>query len=199
MPFSVARFSKRRRGRVGSVVVVADTFTRADSAVSLGSTETGSAGVLAWTSHTATAVWGISTNRAYCPTSTASGANATVNAAVADCSVSLTLAVFENGQGNLLFRYVDESNFLFVAPVTAGFDLYRVSGGAFTVIGTNATAPASGDVVKATFSGSAITIYVNDVSRITATESAHSTATRHGMRAGAAPTTMRVDNFLVTT
>lgn len=188
-----------RRHRGGLSVIAADTFTRANSAVTLGSAETGGA----WTAHVGT--WGISTNKAYCPTPDGVATQvATLAAGVPNATVTCTFTGTGIGTGTampwLVFRFVDTSNYLLVAAQTATtIEIFKKVANVFTQIGTAAHVWASGQRVSVTFNGSAISTTVDGVPRATASDAALSTATRHGI--GGTTTldaSVRFDDFLIT-
>lgn len=73
--------------------------------------------------------------------------------------------------------------------------LFSVVGGSFTSIGTYAAAAIAGDVVKIQAIGTSIKVFINDVERISATNSAVTTGTTVGIRADA-NSLFRFDNFV---
>ena len=192
MPFSVARFSKRRRGRVGSVVVVTDTFTRADSAVSLGTSDSGHA----WTAHAST--WGIVSNTAYNPGAAGSLYHAaSVDAGIADGVIQVTFSTTAVGMG-ICARVTDDNNFLHLEFGGASdLTLYKRVAGAFTSLGTFGVTGANGDVLKLECRGSTLNAYLNGVLRITASDAFNSSATRWGLSGNTL--TPRWDNLTVST
>lgn len=182
----VAALQRRRhRGNASAAqtTVVTDTFTRANSNVSLGTADSGQSWVAAL------GTWGISTNRGALITADGGGINlAHIDStkANATCQVTFTGAAAA-GQSWLIFRFVDTSNYLLVsAQDSATVKLFSVVAGSFAELGTAAQAWADGDIVAATFSGTSITVSVNAVSKITASSSVNTSATKHGIGTGGA-------------
>lgn len=184
---------------LGRRTIALDAFTRADSAVSLGTADIGGA----WTANVGT--WGISSNKAYCPTPDGVATQvATLSTGVPNATVSATFTGTGIGTGTampwLIFRFVDTSNYLLVSAQSATtIEIFKKIAGSFTQIGTAAHVWASGQRVMVTFNGSSIVTFVDGVQRATASDSALSTATRHGI--GGTTTldaSVRFDDFLVT-
>lgn len=185
-------FTVRRGASV--LTVVSDTFTRADSAATLGSAETGQA----WTANAGT--WGISSNKGY--VATAGGANdiATVNAGVADCSVQVTITAGAiTGQGVIL-RLTDVNNYVYCfasdsTHLVIGTDVAS----SFNTLANQAYSWSSGDTLKVVLSGQSVSAYVNGALITSTTTSVNQSATKHGLLStAAAAATSRWDNFLVT-
>lgn len=159
-----------------------DTFTRADSATSLGSPSDGGS---AWVALSGT--WGISSNTAY---SASSGSQeiAYLESSEANVIVEATITSIFGREGALSFRVVDGSNYCILwVNGTSGFRLYDNVAGSFTQRGSsNTTVPTAGDVVKVEANGTSVTAYLNG-SALTGltgvTMTAHQTATKHGLRA----------------
>jgi hypothetical protein len=111
-----------------TTVYAADTFTRADSAASLGTSSGGGA----WTAQLGT--WGIATNKGYCPTP-AGGAGAfnvaTLPAATSD-GVLTANVTFPVGatvvEAGLLLRYQDINNFVMLYLKVGVTHMYVRSG-----------------------------------------------------------------------
>jgi len=156
-----------------------DTFDRADSSSSIGSPSDGG---VAWVIQ-GTATWGIGTNMARM----VSGSGEqwiTRDASASDGDVYFTT---QNApaDGGLCARVTDQNNGLLVVvnDVSNNLKLYKLVSGTYTQLGsTYSGAVANADVIKLTMSGSSLTVYQNGVSRITATDSAFSTNTKHGLR-----------------
>lgn len=172
-----------------------DNFNRADSASSLG---TPSDGGSAWVPNSG--AWGISGNAGYNPGSTAQG-TAILEASISDADVQVTLSTIgATSDSGICCRSSDDSNNIVTAAnvVSTFYKAFKRVAGSFTQLGSTYTAtPVSGDVVRCNANGSNLTIYVNAVSRITATDSFNSTATKHGLRANADILT-RFDTFSIT-
>lgn len=182
--------------RSGSGIIVSDTFTRADSAASLGTSDSGHA----WTAHRGT--WGIQTNRGYLATSSGSNDCASVNASVANATVScVVVAIGAGGSSDwrLVANVTDADNyFVLVAGVGSNYTLYRVQAGGFTSIGTVAVVPAANDIASIQRQGSTITARVNGTSSGAITDTFNQSATRFGLASGGSVSAARYDSFLVT-
>ena len=116
--------------------VAEDTFTRADSALTLGSAETGQA----WTPVSGT--WGISSNRAYNVSDT-SGQIATIPGGAADGIVDCTLRGDMTGAAysipQVIARYNDANNFLYAQLYNGNAALVKVDGGALSSLASAVT------------------------------------------------------------
>jgi hypothetical protein len=178
------------------VTTITDTFNRADSGTTLGTTSDGTA---TWTTDGAT--WGISSNAAFNASATSAG-KAWIDTSNADGSVQVTITVIDPGSsGNvytgLVFRWTDANNYWVVktrSGTTQG-TLQSVVGG--TRNGITTFALVAGDVVTAVLAGSSITIKVNGSTVATTTDSFNATATKHGLFADTS--TGRLDNWSYTT
>lgn len=180
-------------------VVVADDFNRADSS-SLGSTSVGSA---PWS--VLTGAWGISSNTASPGATTLS--LAVVQTGVADCTVQMTVNRADTATPpffGLCFRAVDvNNNWVLESGASSGTaKLYKkVAGGAYSVAAQSASPIKflTNDIVQVVLSGTSITVKRNGATIITVTDSALSTATRHGLYASGSPSLpTRIDDFSVT-
>lgn len=172
--------------------VVTDSFDRADSAVSLGTSDSDHA----WTAHSGT--WGISSNAGY-RAADAGGNNdcATVDSAVDDCTVVVTASVVAD-EWRMCARLTDFNNTLVVQCAAGTWTLYRKEGGVFNSIGSWAGTQTNGDIGQLRLSGASVVFVHNGTDRITATEAFNATATRHGLAAGNGGLTGRWEDFSVT-
>ncbi len=154
----------------GTTTYAADTFTRADSALTLGTSSGGGA----WTAQLGT--WGISTNQAYCPVP-AGGAGAfnvaTLPAATSDgvfaatCIVPAGATVFEGG---FLVRFQDLNNFVYLDLSGGGggtSQLFVRVAGVFTALSVQAAniavAPGATLPVQINARGGVVTASVGHV------------------------------------
>lgn len=171
------------------MTTITDTFTRADSAVSLGNADTGQA----WTNERGT--WGISGNAMYNPVSGAPGA-CTIDLGSTDGYVQATLtATGASTEFGFWFRWTDFNNTYFVDAVPGGkYQFFKRVAGAQTTLATGTHNCALNDVTRVSFVGTSIRVTVNGVSDITVTDSAISAGTRVGIRNGA-QVASRYDNF----
>jgi len=174
--------------------VVSDTFTRADTTSGLGTADTGQA----WDEITGTG--GITSDQAYYPSGTAL---AVIDSAKADAAIQCTWISPQLGtdRPRLIFRLTDGNNYWFIDPVNANtLQLWKVAGGGFTQVGSDAThAWSSGDVVQVSVSGDSISVYINDSLAIgPVTDSFNDIATQHGIGIAVNGASLRFDNFSVT-
>lgn len=170
-----------------------DNFNRADSAVSPGTPSDGLGGY----SGASFGTWGISGNAAYCATSTFHGV-LFMETSLADVTVQATLTVAGSDSG-ICGRVVDTSNYIVAAAnSTTGIKLFKRVSGTFTQLGSTYVTPlANNDVLALRMDGSDLTVFVNGVSIITATDAAFSTATMHGLRANN-DTAVRFEDLSIT-
>lgn len=167
---------------LGALRFVFDRFNRADSAVSLGSAETGQS----WVVNAGT--WGISSSQAYLVAATAQ-ATAVVNSGKSDASVEVTLV--GTGDAGLCWRSSDDNNNYVWSTIAA----YKRVAGIYTQL-ASFSASASGDVLKVVLAGDVHTIYRNGLQIGQFTDAFNNTATSHGLRSNS-DTTVRFDDFAV--
>lgn len=178
-------------------VLVSDSFNRANNSTSLGNADTGQA----WQT-TPGSIYGISNNQAY-PISDTSGqvSFAYVDSGASDGTITLTLAAISNYQNYLVFRIVDNKNYLFVRyqKGSGNLQLYKTVNNAQTQLGTKSIGTlAIGSTISVTVSGSSITVSTNGTQQITTTDNTFSTSTLHGFGdVMSADLTVRYDNFEV--
>jgi hypothetical protein len=172
-------------------VVVNDTFDRANSAVSLGTADTGQA----WTAHVGT--WGISSNQGYLAT-TGGGSRdvAALDALAANAAALVTLATVGSGTLGVNARLTDSLNYLITVFHSGSLFIQKVDAGATTTLSSKVLATANGDVLKLTASGNALVSYVNDVEQLNASDAFNNTATSYGL-ISYADTAARFNNFQV--
>lgn len=163
----------------------ADSFARADSAVTLGAP---------WTVLTAGAVFGIASNLAYTP-SAVSQAVAVVAEPVALNQVAQ--AVFSVcGDSGLVLRAQDDNNYLLAAINTAAtISIFQRVGGTFTQLNTASVFPVDGDTIRAFVIGTTMTVQRNGVTAVSATVPASTPLARaSGIRISSS-TTARLSSF----
>jgi hypothetical protein len=163
-------------------ILRSDSLTRADSNTTINPPSDGGS---SWVLDNGTEVWGIDANQGY--TVLQSGAQDVIvlQAGVADVTVQVTISVVGGLiDAGLVAREADNNNYLlFIYSHGTGLLMYKNVAGVFTQLGSTAVYSISpGDILKFTVSGSSLTGYVNGVSKVTATDSAGSTNTRHGLR-----------------
>lgn len=154
-----------------------DTFTRANSATTMGSTSTGA---LAWTAQSGT--WGITSNDAYDAAPTAStNHSVVVSDTHADGTISVTIGSIgtNGGSPGIIFRATDDSNYLMFS---GGGTVYTRIAGTFTSLGGSGQSLVNGDVLTVTLNGSSITARINGSVIWSGTSTFNQTATKHGLR-----------------
>ena len=171
---------------------VKDTFTRADSALTLGNAETGQA----WSALGGT--WGISSNQAYA-VNDGNDFYAVAESGLPDPIVEVTYAVVADTQ-RLVFRASDVNNLWIISNQSGAWKLLKRVTGAYTQVSTDYTAAsANGDIVRVILRGATISVYINGTLRIgPVADSFNPTATHHGIgHAVMGGTAARWDNFRV--
>lgn len=183
-----------RRNKLGAPApsgpAVSDDFSEADgTSLSGKATDTGQS----WVQTSGT--WTVQTQKAKC-VAVAANQIVQVESGLADCTVSATIVWGEQYPG-LTFRFVDASNFwlcLFNSSNTA-IQLSKFVAGAQTVVATAAC--TASPLMKVELSGSTIKAYIDGALLTTVTDSAHQTATKHGLFAYGTGTSTW-DDFSVT-
>lgn len=166
-----------------------DDFNRADNSSSLGSPSDGGG------AYTVVNTLGINSNQAYVA-SPVGKAIAVLEASAADVDVQLTVATV-NSQF-VVARYTDSDNYVVAVCNNFNVEIGKIEAGAYTNLsGTLVLAVSAGDVFKLECNGSALELFVNGVSKRTATSSFNSTATKHGFLIDNNSTT-RIDDLSVT-
>lgn len=179
----------------GTVIGLSDTFNRADSASSLGSTDGfASADPAAWTA--ASGTWGINGNQAYCPSNTSFG-TAWVSSGLSDNITTVTIGNYGDNNHGFMPRYVDNNNYLLILLASYGVYISSYTSGSLThhVVAGSAT---TGDTFAARCVGSTIEVFKNGSSTafLTSTVTEHQTATKQGLFNNGTGT--KWENFLVT-
>lgn len=182
-----------------------DTFTRADSALTLGDTQGGTIKTYAYPG---ACVMGIDTNAAYKISSgTQTAATAAVDMGVTTCDVQATLKVVPSSGdvGGIMIRSTDGDNlYAFVADMS-GFgasDQYafiKVVAGSPTAIGTCPTVPTANHVLKVTVSGNSFTATVDGAACVTGASDTDLSGTKFGLMVaggGARFTNLKIENCL---
>ncbi len=171
-----------------------DTFTRADNASSLGSSEHGAASE-AWNARVGT--WGISSNKAYTSVSTA---NALATLSGYANGVTQADVTFATGiTCGVVFRLQDTNNYWRAALDAGGLKLYKQVAGVWTQVGsTYAFSPVNGQAytIKITHDGTSITVNLDGTDQITVTgQTDLQTASSVGLYCNSSAA-VRFDNFL---
>lgn len=115
---------------------------------------------------------------------------------ISDCDVQVTIAVVGTFYG-LGARYVDAANNLLVQATASAWSLYEQVAGGYNLLGSySAVAPANNDVLRLNMNGTALAVYINGASRITATSANFTSSTKHGLRTSG-DTTARFSAFSI--
>lgn len=180
-------------------VLASDSFNRADSTSTLGSTDSYAGGTSKSWSVISTAVWGVLSNQAYTPTPANDSPAVIDMVAQADnVRVSVSMAVvsgiFISG---LAFRVTDNRNYFRVYASTTAVHLQRFITGSNTEIGSATYAAVTAPfTLSVELSGTSIKVYVNGNLQISVTDTNFTSATKHGMYIGNG-TPPRLDNFQI--
>ena len=174
--------------------LVRDTFTRADSATTMGSTENG----LTWEYHTADTA-GILGNRAY---NSAGNANVSVNTGSADGYIEMDIAQIGSGNTMLIIRNTGAANggtYVLVGLVanTTTRIYYQVYTGFTLTTDANINQPIdmTGHKLGVRFEGENYTFYIDGCKIGEAVIPDHLTGTRHGLKLNGA-TPAIINSFL---
>lgn len=179
----------RRRRFAGYIVF--DSFTRADSAVSLGTAETGHA----WTALAGT--WGISSNQARLVTDSAANNNAAVVDSGRADNFTVSMRVATTGTVRLVWRCTDVANGFMLLVLSPNVIMYRLQAGVYNQIATVAQAVANNDVLAVRVVGNTHAALLNGAQIIAPTTDAfNNTATKHGIGESSSINT-RMDEFTV--
>jgi hypothetical protein len=188
-------------------VLVHDTFTRADSATTLGNTELpGTPWVPLAQGVGTTSTWGILTNRAYMATNTGGALYelAVVPTGLADVDVQAVVAWGANAGGvfGLALRCKDKDNVISFRLGEATDDLIvrKTVGGVSTTIASAAVTINTNTAyrLRVVVVGSLLKAYVNGVLLITVSETDLQSETQHGLFAQTSGSTLYTfDDFVV--
>jgi hypothetical protein len=173
-------------------VLVSDSFNRANSTTTLGTTDSYNGGTTkTWSSAT---TYGISSNQAQKQTGSATSASAAwIDGGVSDGKATITLSTLGNHSRLIFRRTADSDCYWLYANGTTNYQLYKRQAGVNTVLATIAVIPTNGDVISATFNGSSITVQVNGANDSTVTNTFNQTATQVGFVTD--DSVARLDNF----
>lgn len=144
---------------------------------------------------------GVQSNRAHTYALTGGNAISTIESGISDCEVEVTLtAVAANSTtGGIVFRYVDNSNYWRYIDLGSNDGSVRVTK---RVAGVNTdmwdSGPTSATVpfdLRVVLNGNDIDVWLDGVFQTTITDSAHASATKHGLfSSGGTPT---MDDFSI--
>jgi hypothetical protein len=181
-------------------VLVSDSFNRANSTTTLGSTDSYNGGTAkVWTNQDTTGTWGINTNRAYVQTDAQNRMITVVSSGISNGTVEADITWATGAYVGLNFRNTDLNNFFDICINSTSLVLRKYVSGSSTTLGTYNFTAVNGTIyhIAATFNGSTITISLDGVQRITVTDSFNSTATLHGLRSPTSVFNAYYDNFVV--
>lgn len=157
-----------------------DSFNRADSATTLGNTDTGQA----WTANRGT--WGISSNQAYCVTAVDNDlASVDWGSPNMTVSVKMVAQALQRFYG-VVARMTDASNY-YMAMVAEGASVYlfKCVAGSYTVlVGPTSVSPPANAVLSLQASGTSLVVKINGTTVISTTDSTFTTGNRAGLRFG---------------
>jgi hypothetical protein len=151
--------------------IVTDTFNRADTTTSLGTT---SDGLQAWTySGAGSSAFRVLSNQLLgIPQGSRSFALVSAGTGVVNYTVVATQKIAGASNGGLVLRLTDGNNYYCAKATATGYEIWRrVFGSNWDRISAAGTVvPAVGDVVEFSASGSALTLKVNGVTAATASD-----------------------------
>jgi len=197
-PGAAAVLTVTGTGGGAGTVQLSDSFNRADSTTTLGSTDGGTLSLRAWVMYGA-ATYGIAGNTAY--NATGGEGVAAVETSDADVTITVPLTVgvsAANPDMAVVFRLVDASNFLYAQVNGGGLQVGKKVGNIFANLGSPYSfTPVDGTIytVKVVTVGSSIEVFLDGVSRVAFNDTTHQTATKHGLRLF--ESTDRADSFEV--
>lgn len=178
-----------------AAAATADNFNRAN-ALTLGSTPTGGH---PWTVYSpdSAAVYGIDSNQAYLQTQSGNEGHATFDDALADFTMTITVAHDVASGTGVLFRYADTANYWLIFDNAGTWNVDYCQAGSFHAVGTAGPA-ASGDILRIDCRGTSISLAVNGTTTFTTTSSLFATATKKGLWTGSLGVGSRWDDLTVT-
>jgi len=177
-------------GGTPPITYVFDDFNRADNANSMGNAVTGQP----WMVQVDT--WGIFNNQARISTSAGQSTVGIDSLHADDIAVQVTFLVNSNEQ-RLIFRYGGIANHWYVRRNGSNYELVKFVANSPVTMGTFATTPVGGDVIRVELVGSNIVVKVNGNIAITVNDSFNQLATIHGL-GSLLNNTPLWDNFSVT-
>lgn len=140
--------------------IVRDTFTRADSAVTLGNTELGGAWVVS------SGTWGVASGKAYSVDGVA-GNRVQIDSLRVDArlSVLMTTTDWTVRQPQVVFRLSATTVWLGFSITDAGLVLVKRDGGGFTTLATGTFTPVNGTTYRldVEYSGNTIMAWIDGV------------------------------------
>lgn len=174
---------------------VTDTFTRADSSTTLGSTESGGFAY----SVLGSGVYGINTNKA-APISSSTDNPAYIDVGTPDALVSVVVDTFPGGanEQGVYFRIVSTAAWWRFIRSTSSIILQRRVASSNTTVATKSETFANGDIFSVRCWGDTIQCFKNGVRIFSVVDSANNSATKFGFGCGTGSASARFDSFNVT-
>jgi hypothetical protein len=170
-----------------------DTFVRADSSTTLGTTTVGG---FTWQPLGGT-VYGISSNQAY-PVSGATDKPVVVDVGSANIDASITISTFSaSTEEALYFRVIDASNGWRLIRAGSTLRLQKRVAGVTTSVFNIAKSFSNGDTFRVRAIGNTINCYVNGIHQFSTTDTYNNTATMHGFGQATGNSGARFDNFIL--
>lgn len=175
---------------VSTNLLVLDTFNRSDSSTSLGNTDTGQA----W--KVLNGVLGIISNQGYCISSAGVGI-AVIDSNTPNVEVEGDF-IYQSYIG-LAIRVTDKDNMIFTRISSSGIGLYKTVNGSVTALKTNSFTPVIGKEyhIKIVAIENDISVYVDNVLLISATDSFNNTMTKHGFVIDDVNGSDKINNFTI--
>lgn len=157
-------------------VLVSDSFNRANSTTTLGTTDSYNGGTAKTWNTFGTAIYGIQNNKAY-PSTFVTDAPYFVDSLNADVKISVNY----NATGGIYFRIVDNTHWFRVVRDGSTLYLQYKDGGGISTLGTKNIAFVTGEILSViTKSDGTIQVFVNSVLQITVTNTLNATNTKQG-------------------
>lgn len=174
-----------------------DNFNRSNTTTGVGTPSGGGADWVQYDTGGGKA-YGISSNTAYVAADAGGHLVTGLDAATPDVEIEVTLSTFGDQIG-LAPRISDELNHLYLRGFSGeGYHLFKRVAGSSTSLGSYSTTPASSDVIKVVCDGNDLEVFVNSVSRITASDGFNNTEEIHGLWGfNAASGSGRFDDFSI--
>lgn len=179
-----------KRPNTSPTVLAQDTFTGAD-----GTSLAGRALTVGGVWLVSSGTWTIQGGKAVCTVST--GDN-WITTDVGAASYTYTVDIALSTEGVLVFRFVDDTNYLLLVYTAAMIRLYQRVAGVFTELTNAVVAAGATDTVKVAPNAGNVKVYLNNALVIDFNTAQFQTATRIGLRVNN-DMVSSFDNLLVTT
>ncbi len=157
-------------------LLIQDSYNRLDTDSRLGVADTGQTWV--YVGNAPGGRFNISENRAR--VNSATGDHAYISVWHANVKIEQRITSFISGLWPVAFRVVDANNFFVVKANASTYTLVKKVASSNTTLGTYTATPANDDVIMVTVKDDLITVYVNGIPVITATDPALNTCCNVG-------------------